>query len=287
MTSSIIRSIPSPNPLTARSPNKVVNMQSYNLIQLEQVGAVVTVTLNQPEIHNAFNPQMIAELTSCFTALADDASVRVVVLTGVGASFCAGADLHWMRSSLEFDWDENVADAGRLATMFETINTLPKPLVGRVNGVAIGGGAGLVACCDIAIAVDTASFGFTEVKLGLVPAVISPFILAKLGVSQTRALFVTGARFDAQRALAMGLAHQVVAADALDQAVAEVVQGLLRNGPEAMARAKNVIETNADMTGPELRTQMLYQIAQARMGTEAQAGINAFLRKERPPWSRE
>ncbi len=260
-------------------------MKAFSLLDVDVNSAVATVTLARPELHNAFNPAMIRELTACFGNLADDPRVRVVVLTGAGRSFCAGADLQWMRESRQYTYDENVADAGRLAAMYETINGLPKPLIGRVNGAAIGGGAGLVACCDVAIAVEQATFGFTEVKLGLLPAVIGRFVVPKIGTSHARALFVSGARFDAERAAAIGLVHQVVPGDALDAAVGAAVGEMLSTAPGAVAQAKALIEALDTLSHVEQRDYTVAAIAQARTGAEGQAGLRAFLEKERPPWS--
>ena len=257
---------------------------SFEFLQAKIEGAVATVTLNRPEVHNAFNPAMIAELTACFTTLADDPRVRVVVLSGSGHSFCAGADLQWMRDSLHWSYDENVADAQRLAEMYAMIDRLPKPLIGRIHGAAIGGGAGLVACCDLAIAVEGTSFGFSEVKLGLVPAVIGRFVVPKIGVSQARALFVSGARFKAERALAIGLVHQAVPPDQLDAAVASAVDEMLSCGPEAVARAKALVAALQTLPDDEQGPYTVGTIAEARTSAEAQAGLAAFLEKRPPPW---
>ena len=260
-------------------------MQSFALLRLERDGAVATVTLARPELHNAFNPAMIDELTACFSALAQDPDVRVVVLAGDGRSFCAGADIQWMRESLAYTREENLADADRLATMYETIDALPKPLIGRVNGAAIGGGAGLVACCNVAICVEQATFGFAEVKLGLVPAVITRFVVPKIGASHARALFLSGARFGAGRAAAIGLVHEVVPADGLDAAVSAAVAEMLSSGPEAIARAKALIAALDLLPEAERRAYTVAAIAEARLGEEGQAGLSAFLEKRRPPWS--
>ena len=260
-------------------------MQPFSLIEVDQTGAVATVRLARPELHNAFNAAMIAELTACFTALADDRAARAVVLTGAGRSFCAGADVQWMQSSLDFSYDENVADAECLAAMYASIDGLPKPLIGRINGAAIGGGAGLVACCDVAVAADHAMFGFSEVRLGIVPAVIAQYVVPKIGPSHARALFLTGARFDAGRAAAIGLIHQVVAADALDQAVEQVVADVLAGGPLAAGRAKALVSAMNILPPEQRRSYAVQAIAAARSGPEGQTGLRAFLDKTPPPWS--
>lgn len=262
-------------------------MQTFSLIAVEQQGPVVTVRLARPELHNAFNPAMIAELTTCFLALAEDSAVRAVVLTGTGRSFCAGADVQWMQASLDFTYEENIADAERLAAMYAALDELPKPLIGRINGAAIGGGAGLVACCDVVVAAEQARFGFSEVRLGILPAVIARHVVPKIGPSHARALFVTGTRFEAARAVAIGLAHQVVAADDLDAAVRQVVADVLASGPLATSRAKALVAAMCNLPSDERRSYAVHAIAEARMSPEGQAGLNAFLQKTPPPWSVE
>jgi len=259
-------------------------MQAFSLLDVTRHAAVVTVTLARPEIHNAFNPAMIAELSACFEALAVDPEVRVVVLTGAGRSFCAGADLQWMRESLGWSYEKNEADAEQLSSMYETINSLPKPLIGRINGAALGGGAGLVACCDVAIAAEEATFGFTEVRVGLVPAVISRFVVPKIGASHARALFVSGARVDARRALAAGLIHDVAPRTELDAAVERAAREMIDGGPEAQARVKVLLDTLPALLPNEQRAFTVAAIAAARTGAEGQAGLTAFLEKRRPPW---
>ncbi len=262
-------------------------MQTFSMLELDRAGPVATVTLNRPELHNAFNPTMIAELTVCFQGLASDPMVRVVVLTGAGRSFCAGADIQWMRESLEFSSAENLADAERLAAMYDAVDGLPKPLIGRINGAALGGGAGLVACCDLAIAPEGVRFGFTEVKLGILPAVVGRFVIPKIGVSHARALFVSGMRFDAARAAALGLAHEVVPEDALDEAVARAVAEMLTSAPGAATSAKALVKELTTLPPEQRRAYTVAAIAEARMSPEGQAGLRAFLDKSAPPWSAE
>lgn len=262
-------------------------MPSPPLIEVERSGAVATVRLARPELHNAFNPQMIAELTTCFQAFATDTSIRAVVLTGTGRSFCAGADVQWMQASLEFSYEENIADAERLATMYAAINDLPQPLIGRINGAAIGGGSGLVACCDVAIASDRAMFGFTEVRLGILPAVIACYVVPKIGASYARALFVTGARFDAARAASIGLVHQVVSPETLDTNVERTVADVLASSPTATLKAKALVDAMISLDPREREAYAVRAITGARMSAEGQAGLTAFLQKTRPPWSVE
>lgn len=257
---------------------------TYQFITLAYDGPVATLTLARPELHNAFNAEMIAELRDCFTALASEPAARVVMLTGAGPSFCAGADLNWMRASLDWSRAQNMADAEALAAMFEAAWTLPKPLVGRVNGAAMGGGVGLVACCDIAVAVDAARFAFSEVKLGLIPAVIAQYVVPKIGLSQARALFVSGERFSAGRAFEIGLVHVVVGAEELDAMVGSLAGKLLSSGPAAAGAAKRLVDAVWSQERDTARRYVVEAIAEARTGEEGQEGIRAFLEKRRPVW---
>jgi methylglutaconyl-CoA hydratase len=257
-------------------------MESYTTLSYD--GPVAILTLARPEVRNAFNAAMIAELRERFAALAADSRARVVVLTGAGASFCAGADVTWMRQSMGWSHAQNIADAEALAAMFDAAWTLPKPLVGRVNGAALGGGAGLVACCDIAVAAETAQIGFSEVRLGLVPAVISQYVVPKIGVSQARALFVSGERISAMRAYEIGLVHAVTDEAGLDATVAAVATGLLACGPEAVGAAKRLVDAIWSLERDEARRYAVEAIAVARTGAEGQEGIRAFLEKRRPAW---
>lgn len=254
-------------------------------IILTHVGPVATVTLNRPTLHNAFHPQMIGELHAAFEQLATDATVRAVVLTGAGASFCAGADLHWMQESLHYSEADNIADAERMQAMFERINTLPKPVIGRINGPAVGGGVGLVACCDVAVTTLDAKFGFAEVKLGLIPAVIARFVVPKMGVGQARALFVSGRRFSAERAKELGLIHDVVPAKELDRVVQQVVNDVLTSGSTAVAAAKQLLAQLALLDDDASKAAAVQAIATARTSAEGQEGVRAFLEKRKPSWS--
>ncbi len=256
-------------------------------ITLGQAGPVATVTLNRPDFHNAFNPAMIAELHQVFDGLAQNRSVRIVILTGAGPSFCAGADLNWMQESLSYSPADNLADAERMSAMYERINTLPQPLIGRINGAAVGGGLGLVACCDIAVGVPEAKFGFAEVKLGLVPAVIARFVLPKIGAGQARALFVSGHRFGAERAATLGLLHDLVPAKELDKVIKRVVDDLLTSSPAAMTQAKALVAALATLPADEAARYTVAAIAAARTSPEGQEGVRAFLEKRKPSWSSE
>ena len=242
-------------------------------LRIERDGHVLRITLARPDRRNAFDAALIAELAEAFV---DVGRARAVVLAGDGPSFCAGADVDWMRSSAELFYDENVADANALRAMLEAIDGCPAPVVARVQGHALGGGAGLVAAADVAVAGSDAAFAFSEVKLGIVPAVISPFALAKIGPGQARRWFVTGERFDAETALRLGLVHEV-AAD-LDAAVERVVGELLSAGPRAARWAKRLVRERPD--GPETARW----IAERRTSDEGQEGLRAFLEKRRPAW---
>ena len=244
-------------------------------LRIERDGDVLRVTLARPEVRNAFDAALIGELAEAFV---DVGRARAVLLAGEGTSFSAGADVEWMRSSVDLSYDENVADANALRRMLEAIDSCPAPVVARVQGHALGGGCGLVACSDIAIAGDDAVFAFSEVKLGIIPAVISPFALAKIGPSAARRYFVTGERFDAETALRIGLVHEV-AAD-LDAAVARVLEELASAGPLASRAAKRLVLERPD--GPETARR----IAERRASAEGQAGLRAFLERRRPAWLR-
>jgi methylglutaconyl-CoA hydratase len=248
-------------------------------------GPVAFVTLNRPDVRNAFDDRLVADLAAWAGQTARDPGVRVAVLGGAGKVFSAGADLGWMASMVDYTREANLADAGALADMLGALNTLPQPLVGRVQGVALGGGAGLAAVCDIVVAADSAVFGFTEVKLGILPAVISPFVVAKIGVSRARELFLTGARFGAGKALELGLVHRVVSEADLDAAVDDYVRELLSSGPGAVAAAKRLIDRVAGRPASDVRDLTIRAIADQRVSAEGQEGLRAFLGRRRPSWA--
>jgi methylglutaconyl-CoA hydratase len=251
------------------------------LIDLRVEERVARVTLNRPDVRNALNDALIAELTDWAAGASRDRALRAVVLAGAGSVFCAGADLHWMSRMVAYSHDENVRDAAALARMFEALDTLPFPVIGRIQGAALGGGAGLAAVCDIAIAADDATFGFTEVKLGILPAVISPYVVAKIGVSAARELFLTGARFPAPRARDIGLVHTVVGPAALDQAVDSVLSELASSAPGAVAEAKALIRTIAGRSPGSVMHITAETIARQRVSDEGQRGMRAFLEKRK------
>lgn len=246
---------------------------------------VATVTLNRPELHNAFDEALIARLTAAFVSLDDNPDVRVVVLAGEGKSFCAGADLNWMKRMAGFDHDENLADATALATMLRTIYACSKPTIARIHGAAYGGGVGLVSACDIAVCVPGAMFALTEAKLGLIPATISPYVMEAIGPRQARRYFLTAERFDAAEALRIDLVHEVVAADALDARIDALI-GLLRAaGPAAQLECKALIRGVAHRPIDEdLIEATAEHIAAVRASPEGREGVAAFLEKRKPAW---
>ena len=252
-------------------------------LEITRSGPVVTVTLNRPDVRNAFNEDLIAELTEWAGGPLED-GVRAAVLRGAGKVFCAGADLTWMSRMISYSREENVRDAHAMAAMFRALDTLPIQLIGRVHGAALGGGAGLAAVCDIVVASQDALFGFTEAKLGILPAVISPFAVAKIGTSAARELFLTGARFSAARAREIGLVHAVAPEAELDAAVAAYVGELTTSAPEAVAAAKRLIATVAGRTPEEVADLTADTIAAHRVSREGQDGMRAFLEKRRAPW---
>lgn len=247
---------------------------------------VVTVTLDRPAVRNAFGDALVDDLSSAVAALGADPGVRVVVLAGAGPAFCAGADLREMRTGVDRGYEEDLASARRMARMFREIWDLPQPVVARVQGPALGGGAGLVAVCDVAVADHSAVFAFPEVRLGIVPAVVSPYVVRKIGAAQARALFLTGERVDAVRAAALGLVHDVVEPADLDRRVAELVTAFLAGGPRALAVAKRLPEQVAQvLDGAE--EAMPPMIARARRSPEGQEGLRAFLEGRAPRWAVE
>jgi len=245
-------------------------------LRVEQAGDTLRVTMDRADRRNAFDADLIRELTEAF---ADVGDARAVVLAGEGESFSAGADVDWMRASIQLSYEENVADARRLRMMLDAINTCPAPVIARVQGHALGGGCGLVACSDVVVAAPDAVFAFSEVKLGIIPSVISPFALAKIGESAARRYFLTGERFDAQTAFRIGLVHELAAE--LDAGIERIVAELRTAGPEAARHAKQLVLERPDSLGTERR------IAQRRTSDEGQEGLRAFLEKRKPAWSSE
>ena len=257
----------------------------FQFLETRREGPVEYLTLNRPDVRNAFNEVVIAELTVWAETIAEDEAVRAVVLAGAGPAFCAGADLTWMTRMAAYTQAENVRDATAAAKMYSLIDRLPLALIGRVHGAALGGGAGLAAICDVVVAEDRAVFGFTEVKLGILPAVVSPYVLAKIGVSAARELFLTGMRFDAARAKDIGLVHAVVPADQLDQRVADYVKEILSAAPEAIATAKELLRKVGERPAQDTIGLTADTIAARRASAEGQEGMRAFLEKRKATWN--
>ena len=257
---------------------------SYLLVSTDARG-VATVTLNRPEVHNAFDDKLIAELTATLKKLDSDAAVRVVVLTGAGKSFSAGADLNWMKRISGYTEAQNLADARRLAELMRLLNGLAKPVVGVVQGPAYAGGIGLVACCDVVVCVDSASFALTETRLGLVPAVVGPYVVAAIGARAARRYFLSAERFTAQDALRLGLVHMIAPAEGLKAAGESVVQALLACAPGAVAHAKQQVAylTNARVDAA-LIDGTAKLIAKLRASPEGKEGVASFLEKRKPNW---
>ena len=255
-----------------------------NMVRVEQAGTRVRVTMNRPAVRNAFNAELIAALHDVFAELSVAEGVRSIVLAGEGKTFSGGADIDWMRSALDLPEAENVRDAEAMAAMLIAIDRCPKPVIARVQGAALGGGCGLIAAADIVVAASDAVFGFTEVKLGIIPAVISPFVLPKIGVSQARALFVTGERFDATRAQRIGLVHHVVPAEQLDARIEVILEEFRTASPAAIAAAKAVVRDVSAATPDEATALTARAIAKQRTSAEGQEGLRAFLERRPAGW---
>jgi methylglutaconyl-CoA hydratase len=249
-------------------------------------GPILRVTLNRPDVRNAFDEEVIDALAACAAGAAEDKSVRIVVLSGAGKAFCAGADLAWMSKAIAYTQVENLADAEDFALMLERLDTLPIPVIGRIQGAALGGGVGLAAICDIVVAAEDATFGLTEVKLGIIPAVISPYVMRKIGASAARELFLSGTRFGAVRARELGLVHEIVPEADLDAAVERRIAELLTSGPRAAAAAKALIRDVAGESPKDVIGLTTSRTAAQRVSAEGQEGMRAFLQKRKPDWVR-
>ena len=259
-------------------------MQSTRLLIAS--GPVTTVTLNRPEVRNAFDEHLIRELTEWAQSVPADGSVRVVVLQGAGSVFSAGADVQWMSKMLGYSREENLDDAGRAAGMFHALDALPVPVIGRIHGAALGGGSGLAAVCDVVVAAEDAVFGFTEVVLGILPGMISPFVVRKIGLSAARELCLSGARFSATRAKEVGLVHEVVAAERLDLAVERHVDQFRKAATSAVAATKALLSAVHGRRPAEVRDLTVEAIANQRVSPEGQEGLRAFLEKRTPRWAK-
>lgn len=257
----------------------------YKNLLVEKKSSALTVTLNRPEIRNAFNDELISELTHAFLEGDKDSSLRLVVLEGAGEAFCAGGDLNWMKKCAQYSSAQNQDDARKLGVMLQTINEFPRPVVAKVHGAVFGGGLGLISVCDYVIASAETMFSFSEVKLGLIPAVIGPFVINKIGESATRALFLTGERFVAARAFGLGLVHQVVENKAKgDEAAAKIGAEILQGSPQAQGVAKKFIREIREIPFSQKLDKAAQTLADLRATPEGQEGLTAFLEKRKPNW---
>lgn len=259
------------------------------IIKNKYDNGVVELILNRPELHNAFNEELIESLTKTLKELENDPDIRLLVLTGSGQSFCAGADLNWMSKMKSYTFEQNLDDSKKLSEMFVTLNSFSKPVIGKINGHALGGGVGLVSVCDYVISSEEALFGLTEVRLGLVPAVISPFVISKIGESNARAYFMSGERFGAIRAKEIGLVHEVSSTTDLNEATQKVIKSFLLAGPEAAKIAKKLIFKNKELneiakTNSKIQNYTCETIANVRVSSEGQDGMNAMLNKKKASW---
>ncbi|MDD2881529.1 MAG: enoyl-CoA hydratase/isomerase family protein [Rhodoferax sp.] len=254
-------------------------------LRIETEGYLAQITLNRPEVRNAFNDEAIAELTQAFTQLGQDSQVRAIVLAAEGPAFCAGADLNWMRRMADYTHAENLADAAQLAEMLLVIYTCPKPTVARIQGDVYAGGMGLVAACDLAVSVDTANYCLSEVKLGLYPATISPYVIRAMGARAAHRYFLTAERFDAAEALRIGFVHAVVSADQLDDKLAEITKALVNASPNAVRECKTLL---LDVAGKDIDAALIAHtvqgIASIRASDEGKEGVQSFLNKRKPNW---
>ena len=258
---------------------------STSAVRIDLQGPVATVVLSRPEVRNAFNDEVIAELTQAFARLGDEPAVRAVVLMAEGPAFCAGADLNWMRRMADYSREENEQDAEKLAFMLRTIYECPKPTIARVQGDVYAGGMGLVACCDMAVSVDTANYCLSEVKLGLIPATIGPYVIRAMGPRASHRYFLTAERFSAQQAQRIGFVHEVVPADQLDATVSTWVQALLAASPNAIKECKKLVQYVADRDITRLLIDHTVKaIADIRASDEGKEGVQSFLNKRKPAW---
>jgi len=258
----------------------------YELIDVLKDNDIATVMLNRAEVHNAMNERLIKEITTCFKELANDEKTKVIVLTGKGESFCAGADLNWMKSMVMYSKEENIRDSRLLLDMYETIYSCSKPVIGKINGHAFGGGVGLIAVCDINIATVGSKFAFSEVKLGIIPSVISTYVVRRIGLSNMKRLFITGERFNSQYAKEIGLIDFVTEKDDFNSTVERYIDHLKSSSPKAIKEIKNLVNNYKKMDIEKYKEFTVEKISELRVSEEGQEGMNAFLEKRRPKWER-
>ena len=260
---------------------------AYETIVFSKADKIARVIFNRPEVHNAFNSKMIGEIDDAFERIKSDESARVVILSGEGKSFCAGADINWMREIIDYSYEQNLEESLQLAEVLHKIYALSKPTIAKVNGTAIGGGNGFLSACDISVASEEAKFGLSEVKIGLVPAAISPYVMRRIGESKAREYFLTGKRISARKALEIGLVNDVVAPDKLEETVLDIANLLLTSGPEAIAACKDLIDKTTRMSFEEVKKFTAEMIANLRISPEGQEGMAAFLEKRKPKWLKD
>jgi methylglutaconyl-CoA hydratase len=246
---------------------------------------IITIVLNRPEVHNALNDQLMKDLTNCFKSLYSDDSIRTIILTGKGKSFCAGADLNWMKSMVKYSHEENIRDSRLLLKLYESIYSCPKPVICRINGHAFGGGIGLIAVCDITIAPPNQKFAFSETKLGIIPSVISSYVVNRIGLSNMRRLFITGERFTSEYANVIGLIDYVIPNDNLDSEIEKYIKILSSSGKKSIMEIKNLVSKFQEIELEDYKDYTVKKIAELRNSKEGQEGINAFLEKRKPKWS--
>ena len=261
-------------------------MKDYRTIITTNLDSVLYIDLDRPEIHNAFDDILISELNDICNVVKEDKSIRCLVVTGRGKSFCAGADLNWMKKMKDFSFEENYQDSLCLSKMFHNLASLSIPTIAKVNGATIGGGVGIVAACDLAISSSSSIFSLSEVRLGIVPACISPYLIQKVNPGMLRSLFLTGTRFDAVKAKEIGLVHEISSPDMLDETVSKIVHKILACGPNALATAKEVLTIVPGMSAEKYQEYTARVIAQLRVSPEGQEGLSAFLEKRKPNWNK-
>ena len=257
----------------------------YETIEIHKEKNVATISLNRPEVHNAMNEKLMKELTNCFIELNKDNNIRTIILTGKGKSFCAGADLNWMKSMATFTEEENIKDSRLLLELYETIYNCSKPVIAKVNGHAFGGGLGLFAVCDIIFAIPNCKFAFSEVKLGIIPAVISTYIIRRIGLSKTRSLFITGERFDSEYGKEIGLIDYIVSEEKIDEIIQKYLKIIQSSGPKSIEEVKKLTNAYEIMILDNYKDHIVKKIAELRISKEGQEGINAFLEKKKTNWS--
>lgn len=257
----------------------------YETLELISEKDVITIKLNRPDVHNAMSEKLMKELTNCFKEISKDDNVKIIILTGNGKSFCAGADLNWMKSMAKYTMEENIRDSKLLLDLYEAIYSCPKPVMGKINGHAFGGGIGLIAVCDITIGVSGKKYAFSEVNLGIIPSVISTYIVRRIGLSNMRRLFITGERFTSEYAKEIGLLDYVVSEKEFDSKIQVYIEQLHSSGPKAIKEVKNLVDHYEKLDIEKYKEYTVKKISELRVSDEGQEGINAFLEKRKPKWS--